>query len=414
MVFINNKPSFYIGIDPHKFIHTACVINYDTDKLLTFTFKNEPQYYDEALNKIIKVTKSKDIIFGLEDTQSSGLLFSYFLTKFGFDVKQVNPAMANAYRKSLPTYHKSDDYDAYCVAKVLKDNYKSLLSFKHELVYTNIKLLINVREQITKTQKNNYMTLHQQLSKVYPGYTKFFSLLKKRSALAFFLHFPAPRYLKGYNAESLSTKMREYTTRFPITKSEKILASVRSNPIPFVDEIVEEEIVEIINDIYLSEKRIDNLESKLVPLIEQTGYKLETIPGVKIVTAARLISEIGNINNFKNANQLAKYAGVSPISVGSGGKNKELVSKGGNRRLRGTLYFLAVGMIAVSVGKNPRNEVFRTYFLKRVAEGKTNSQALICIMRQLVRIIYSMMKNRSEWVELTLKDKENRKQLTVK
>ncbi len=66
MISIQMKPSFYVGLDTHKYIHTACVMNYDEDNLLTFTFKNEPQYYEEALHKILEVTKTMNIIFGLE------------------------------------------------------------------------------------------------------------------------------------------------------------------------------------------------------------------------------------------------------------------------------------------------------------------------------------------------------------
>ncbi len=50
-------------------------------------------------------------------------------------------------------------------------------------------------------------------------------------------------------------------------------------------------------------------------------------------------------------------------------------------------------------GDTKRNKRFYDYYHKKLGEGKTTTQALICIMRQLVRIIYSMMRYESEYEE---------------
>jgi hypothetical protein len=64
---------------------------------------------------------------------------------------------------------------------------------------------------------------------------------------------------------------------------------------------------------------------------------------------------------------------------------------------RADLYFLAVGSISVDKGDKARHPIFKNYFLKKLMEGKSKTQALICIMRQLICILYSMMKNKTEW-----------------
>jgi hypothetical protein len=70
---------------------------------------------------------------------------------------------------------------------------------------------------------------------------------------------------------------------------------------------------------------------------------------------------------------------------------------GGNRELRADIYFLAVGSITVDKNDKARHPIFRDYYLKKLMEGKTKTQALLCIIRQLIRILYSMMKNKTEW-----------------
>ena len=69
----------------------------------------------------------------------------------------------------------------------------------------------------------------------------------------------------------------------------------------------------------------------------------------------------------------------------------------GNRELYCVLYFLAIQQIYVSKKGEARNPVLRAYFEYKVSQGKTKIQALICIMRRLIRVIYSMMKYKTEY-----------------
>ena len=62
-----------------------------------------------------------------------------------------------------------------------------------------------------------------------------------------------------------------------------------------------------------------------------------------------------------------------------------------------TIYFFAIQMIQVSSKGTPRHPAFRAYYEKRKAEGKISQQALICISRRLISIIYGMLKSGTEY-----------------
>ncbi|AMA72259.1 transposase [Aneurinibacillus sp. XH2] len=131
----------------------------------------------------------------------------------------------------------------------------------------------------------------------------------------------------------------------------------------------------------------------------QDFFQLETMPGIDTVTASAFIAEIGDIHRFTNSDKLARYAGIAPVRMGSGGKETIQKSKKGNRELYTIFYNLAVQQIHICKGsKTPRNPVFYEYYQKKLAEGKTKQQALICIMRRLVNIIYGMMENKTAYI----------------
>ncbi len=76
------------------------------------------------------------------------------------------------------------------------------------------------------------------------------------------------------------------------------------------------------------------------------------------------------------------------MSSGRRGKDRN-----GNRALNKILWALAVRQVrTVRTSSKPLNPLFREYYEKRLSEGKKKKQVIICIMRKLVNILYSIMK----------------------
>lgn len=125
------------------------------------------------------------------------------------------------------------------------------------------------------------------------------------------------------------------------------------------------------------------------------------------MTAAALIANIGDVKRFGNADKLARFAGIAPVRFSSASKGKDQKNKQGNRELHSILYFLAIQQVQVAkVSGKPRNPVFHDYYQRKIQEGKTKKQALVCVMRRLVNIVYGMMKHRSAYVMPDLPEKE--------
>jgi len=53
--------------------------------------------------------------------------------------------------------------------------------------------------------------------------------------------------------------------------------------------------------------------------------------------------------------------------------------------------FLYIGM---DLHKKTNQPIFYEYYQRKINEGKTKTQALVCIMRRLVNIIFGMMKTK--------------------
>jgi len=120
---------------------------------------------------------------------------------------------------------------------------------------------------------------------------------------------------------------------------------------------------------------------------------LETIPGVGRIIAPVLLSEIGDINNFKTIKSLVAYAGIDPRvkQSGMGLKHNTHLTKRGSPYLRQLLFQ------AASIAKI-HNEELRNYYQKKRDEGKRYKEATIATSRKLLYRVYAVLKRKTAYI----------------
>ncbi len=126
----------YVGIDIHKEIHVAVILNCWNDKLGEITFDNKPTAFPKFVQKIKEYCKEGITrVFGLEDVGGNGRALAVFLTEAKEMTKEVNPAYSSSERKNNPMTQKNDSWDAQCIAKVLLGKLKTLPNAKPDDFY---------------------------------------------------------------------------------------------------------------------------------------------------------------------------------------------------------------------------------------------------------------------------------------
>jgi transposase len=112
---------------------------------------------------------------------------------------------------------------------------------------------------------------------------------------------------------------------------------------------------------------------------------LTSMPGIGVRTAAWFIAETAG-KHFPSAAHLAAYAGLAPVTRRSGSSIRgEHPSKRGNKRLKRALFLSAFAAL--------RDPTSRTYYDRKVAQGKRHNQALIALARRRCDVLYAMIKN---------------------
>jgi len=393
----------YVGVDTHKWTHTAVVINCFAEKLGEVTIQNRPAEFEGFL-KDIKVYTKRGVtpVFGLEDTTSSGRELASFLLAKKTIVKQVASSLTWSERKNQSITHKTDSYDALCIARVLLSKYDELPAADPRDIYWTLGMLVGRRNAVVKSNAALKNQIHGNIVHHYPSYKQFFTVFDCKAGLEFWERYPSPAALAGVSIADLAEFLHEQSSGFfGAAKAEEILRLIARDGCTGTDYQKARDflVTTCVREVKHNNREIKNIEIAIKNLMDELDYKLETMIGIDLVTAAGFISEIGDIGRFSSADKLAKYSGIAPIDYSSSDVERILKNSQGNRKLYQLFHDLAARNINQGRNKDkPFNDIFYDYYQKKLTQGKTKHQAIVCVMRRLVNIIYGMMKHKTAYV----------------
>ncbi len=368
----------YVGIDCHKETHTASIINAFNESLGTITFNNNRDGFISLTNFVEqRLENGITAVYGLEDCNHLGHSLSTYLLSKKCNVKVVNPTYTHSERQNTPIISKTDEIDSLCLAKVTLDRLDSLPDATNDDLYWTLKQLSKMRESILKNNTECKMKLHAQLLHHYPNYSKFFHNFDCKTALVLWETYPNPNILMNAPIEEVYSLVYSASKGyFNAGKVDTILNYVKEYDYALVDYQEERDglIKDLVKYIRYNNEEIKIMDEKIDKVIQKTGYKLDTMVGIDKVLAAKIIAEIGNIDNFASADKLAKYAGIAPVSFSSGSKDKKVNNKYGNRKLNSYIYILAC--IHINPGgrgmRRIMSSIFYDYYMKKYLRERLN------------------------------------------
>jgi transposase len=119
---------------------------------------------------------------------------------------------------------------------------------------------------------------------------------------------------------------------------------------------------------------------------------LTSIVGIGMITAAKLLAEFGDIEQYESAKAAAADVGVTPSHFESGTsvRRRARMSKVGKVGLRAALYWPAITAMRRCPG-------CRAYAERLAGRGKAKKVVIGAVMRKLVHIIYGVLKHRTPY-----------------
>ena len=392
----------YVGIDSHKDNHTAVFIDCFFEKLGEIQFGNLPANFADFLQQAQEyLIPGTSFMFGMEDCSSFGRLLMVYLKQQGHHVKHVNALLVARERKNQTSTQKTDSIDAECAARVLLSKFGELPDADPEDKYWTLRSLVARRSLLVRHRAATKHYLHSLLTQQYPNYRTFFENIDCNTSLAFFERYPSPSTLQSTTVEELAAFLEIPSNRtVGMAKAQQILDSIQDATTATTHQIVRDSVVQsAIRQIIFNINEVDQLEQSIAKFLTEFNCTLTSMVGIDTVTAAQILSCIGDIKKFSTPAKLARYAGIAPVTYASGKKDVQFANQRGNRELNSLFFWLAVRLTyGMGYKRRVMNSFFYDYYNRKMSEGKTKRQALKCVERRLVNIIWTMLTNNEEYV----------------
>jgi len=375
---------YYVGVDISKYKHDFCIISNTGEVIVeNSSFLNNKKGFQEFLEHL-KPYNKQDVRIAFEATGHYSLNLELFLTNQDYSFMKVNPLVVHQFLKARSLRRtKTDKADSFTMASYLLSIQYKPNSYLLYHIFT-LKSLCRSREQLIKERSKFTILLTNELDKSFPELKPFFNN-KISNTLLFILD-------KYKNAEHIAL-MKDYDSircasqgRFSYAKFAK-LKELAGNSVGYHDnnsDLLISTYISIINNF---NDKIVPIDKQISTIIKDLNPRMLSIPGIGEISAATILAEYGDINNFSSPNKMLAFAGLEPSIIQSGTieHNGKMV-KHGSDHLRYVLMNTAMMVLRYS----PQ---FYDYYLKKRSEGKCHRVALSHVCKKLIRVIYTLEKN---------------------
>lgn len=390
---------FSIGIDVAKYAHKTVCLDDQGEKLgKTLSFTNTTEGYQQLLSyfSFLGITPENSKI-GLEATGNHWENLSSFLSSKGFHLILLNPYQTNKYRQALMKKAKTDDIDALVIAGLIRSGDYATSCIPEETVQT-LREITKLRYGFIKDLHDYQRQAGALLSLVFPEYQQ--SPLKNPFAvgsLAIFKAYPTAKHLASAKPRQIEKIIRAIQGNNFNTDQIKQLITLAKNSV-YSGRCAQARanhlrmLLALIQQLQVSIKNLDQqIEQILAPQDNQDnfpGSNLLTIPGVGKKTVAAFLSAVGlDGSNFSSAVKIIGYLGFFPQIYESGTTRRDkTISNRGPKYLRWAFYNTGVACLK-------HNPQMKTLYHRKISEGKSSKQAIICVVKKLVQMMLSMLKS---------------------
>jgi transposase len=337
-----------IGADTHKSTHTFAAVEAMTGRIVaTKTARSDPDGLLAAWRWAHELPVAGERVWALEDCRHVSGRLERSLVGQGERVVRVAPKMMGQTRRAERRPGKSDEIDAVAVARAaVREGVENLpAAFLDEQAF-EIRLLHDHRQDLVAERTRHQNRLRWHLVELAPE-------LEAR--------------LRARSLDQASTLDRVARALSRLQQTARV-------------RVARDELRRI-RELTRAERA---LERELTVAIGRLRPDLLAEQGIGPTTAAMLIGRTAGAERFPTDGHFARQAGAAPIPASSGRRDRMRLNRGGDRQLNCALHRIAVTKARI-------DPATRTYLDRKLAEGKTRTEAYRCLKRHIARHVWHLL-----------------------
>ena len=342
------------GVDTHKDLHVAAVVDERDRVLATASFATTRQGYRQMLAWMRSFGVVRRI--GIESTGSYGAGLLRFMQQAGIEVLEVTTPDAHDRRRR----GKNDDLDAQSAAHAAFAGTRTVTPRSRDGMIEALRVLTACRKAAVAARRVALQMIHNTIVCAPDGL---------RETLRRMTRMQLVRTLAAWRPDL--TAYRDVEAAYRIG-----LKSLARRYLELHDEIAD-------------------LDVMVGAIVDELAPDLVARNSIGRTGAAQLLLTAGdNPERLRSEAGFAALCGVSPVPASSGRTVRHRLNRGGDRAANSALHIIAIGRLRT----DPRT---KAYVARRIAEGHSKLEAIRCLKRYIAREVYTLITRRQRAINQT-------------
>ncbi|MFG1334079.1 IS110 family RNA-guided transposase [Xanthobacter autotrophicus] len=342
------------GVDTHKDLHVAAVVDVHDRVLGTRSFATTRQGYRQMLAWMRSFGSVQRV--GVESTGSYGAGLLRFLQQAGVTVLEVTTPDRQDRRKR----GKSDDLDAQSAAHAAFAGQRTVTPRSRDGMIEALRVLVACRKTAVTARRIALQMIHNTIVAAPDGL---------RDQLRTLTRMQLVRMLAAWRPDL--TAYREVEAAYRIS-----LKSLARRYLELHDEIAD-------------------LDAMIAAIVEELAPNLIERNSIGHVGAAQLLLTAGgNPERMRTEASFAALCGVSPVPASSGKTIRHRLNRGGDRSANSALHIIAIGRLRT-------DQRTKDFVARRIAGGHSKLDAIRSLKRYLAREVFTLIMQRQRQINAT-------------
>lgn len=383
----------FAGIDVGSQAHVIAIVDDRGAVLLKPTsFAEDTGGYERMFSLL---GEPLDLLVALESTGHYGRNLLASLIDKGYATALVNPLRTRRFAEEDLTRAKTDSIDALGIARFAAQKRPAVTSLPSRDL-GELRELTRLHDRLDQDLGDRLRQLHRLVALCFPEFKRYVQTLDSQRAVAILRKYPTAASFHGRCTTALAAlRTDECHHQVGPALARQLIDAARVSVARHDGQAYRGSIRFICDDISALRRKLQELEASIDSAVRAhpVALLLTTIRGVGTLSAARIVTTVGDPASFTSSRALAAYVGVVPHTSHSGLRRPPSASLSplGNSRLRYALYMTTVAAIRC----NPWLQAFYTRLKDR---GKPSKVAMIAAERKLLCAVYSIAKSHRPFV----------------
>jgi len=399
------KPgTLFVGVDLALDRNVAVVVDAGARRLDRFRFDNDVEgyrYFHRRLRKVKEQHQAPAVLVGMEPTNYFWKLLATDLEVRQVAYRLVNPYTVKKHREGDQLDRSKDDpRDAFVIADLLRTGKYTETRLLHGQ-YAELRQYVTLRERLLGDIRRQKTLVTNIAGQLFPELGREFRDLTGQTALAMLSRHAAATVIRELPLEVFINDVRA------VFQGKRLMVSKLRGAYALADtsvglrdgvqalQLALNQHIETLQHLQRQLAQAEEALTEVFLALPEAEYML-SVHGLGIMTAAIILSEIGDPSHYSAGPQLVKLAGTQPVPDASGRKSrsKTPMSHKGRPRLRTALFFAAMRLVQV-------DDVFARRYQHLLTRDKNplcKMQALGVLMNKLLHILWSLIRQRTFYV----------------